>query len=407
MATNSKLAGIFLKEHRGAAIMLEEKACYGDYGRPEASRLQNGIAVVAISGMLTESYGWYGSTYAEIRKQVAAAVADPNCKGILLKVNSPGGSTEKAFETADALAAAGKQKPIWAVCDPNCYSAAYLLASQARRLYVAPTSGGAGSIGVYAAHVEYSGMLEKEGVAVTLISAGRGKTDGNPYEPLSEAAKDKIQADVDRLYSEFVAAVATGRKMSPEKVQKLGADLYPEQQAIDAGLADSIGTYEEAFAAMAKAVNPSLSSASALAAANSQQKGALMDEDLKAGATAAAEEKEEEKAKRSKAKNKKAEGEDEEEDEEEEPAAKAYKASAKVVRMCGVAGVKAEGFINMLATGKPMESVLEAIINAKADASGAEISTANPAVEKMGEKSGEESPLLKAMAARGGQKGAK
>jgi len=79
------------------------------------------------------------------------------------------------------------------------------------------------------------------------------------------------------------------------------------------------------------------------------------------------------------------------------------------VRLCGVARVKPEAFVDMLATGASMEAVQEAIINAKAEAAGAEISTANPAVEPDDKKSksGENSPLLVAMAARGGQKGAK
>lgn len=394
MPETNKLAEIFLREHRGSPLLLEEKAAYGDYGRPAEPKTGAGIAVIPVTGMLTEASGWYGSTYSEIRRQVSAAVDDPSTKGILLKVNSPGGSTDKAFETADFLAAAGKKKPIWAVCDANCYSAAYLLASQAAKIYVAPTSGGAGSIGVYAAHVDYSGMLEKEGIAVTLISAGRGKTDGNPYEPLSDTAKGKIQADVDRLYGEFVAAVSRGRKIDEKEVRKLGADLYPEQKALDAGLADAIGTYDQALAVMAARFNPNNFSAAASAAANSTKEVSRMEENQTAGATAAAED-----PKPAPVTAKPA----------ADPAAEAYKAAAKVVRLCGVARVKPEAFVDMLAKGASMEAVQEAIINAKAEAAGAEISTANPAVEPDDKKSksGENSPLLVAMAARGGQKGAK
>jgi ClpP class serine protease len=115
-------------------------------------------------------------------------------------------------------------------------------------------TGGVGSVGVYAAHVDMSALLEKAGVKVTFISAGKGKVDGNPYEPLSESARKQMQAEVDRLYGAFVATVATGRGMTPEDIRKIGAQTFHgSQQAIGIGYADVAGTLEQAWFELATA----------------------------------------------------------------------------------------------------------------------------------------------------------
>lgn len=211
------------------------------------------IALVEITGLLTNDPYWSDETgYQEIRVEVGLAAADPDADGILLVVNSPGGYTDHCFETAAAIAEAGKQKPVWAVAANMAYSAAYALTSQASRIYAAPFTGGVGSIGVYAAHWEYSRMLDKAGIQVTTIAAGEGKTDGNPYEPLSERARKDMEAEIGRLYGVFTATVARGRGMPESQVRKLGAYLYEgAPAAIAAGLADAPGTVERALAELA------------------------------------------------------------------------------------------------------------------------------------------------------------
>jgi signal peptide peptidase SppA len=170
-------------------------------------------------------------------------------KGVLLNINSPGGETDNAFETAAVIAAL--EKPCYAVADTACYSGAYLLASQADKIFCAPTSGGVGSIGVWCSHMDYSEMLKQMGVKVTLISAGEGKTDGNPYEPLSASAREEIQGEIDRLYGEFVGAVSQGRKMAATEIVKLGARMKEgAKAAMAAGLADMPGDCMTAWAAL-------------------------------------------------------------------------------------------------------------------------------------------------------------
>ena len=259
-------------------LLLEMSAMDDDYEPRKPYCLVGGIAVVDVSGMLNNRGSWWGSSYSAIQDEIKRAVDWDQCKGILLRINSPGGETDNAFETADAIEAAGKVKPIWAVASVNCYSAAYLIGSAAERLFVSPKSGGVGSVGVYCAHVEYSKMLSEEGIAITLVCAGKGKTDGNPYEPLDDAAKAKLQAEVDRLYGEFAGSVARRRKMSEDAVRKMGAVLLQGAgAAIGGGLADASATFDETLEQFQAKLNSPTQISFAAASADAT-KGGIMPE---------------------------------------------------------------------------------------------------------------------------------
>lgn len=231
--------------------MIERAAAYTEYDDPRPYDVQDGIAIIDISGPLSASESWWKCSYPGVVREVTQAVEDSEVQGIILRVNSPGGETDRAFESAALIEEAAKQKPTWCVADVNAYSAGYLLACAADRIYAAPISGGVGSIGVYCLHLDYSGMLEQAGIDVTEISAGKGKTDGSPWKPLSAAALKDIKANVDRLYGEFVAYVARRRNMTEESIRNTGAALKQgAASAIEAGLADRAGSLETAVAEM-------------------------------------------------------------------------------------------------------------------------------------------------------------
>jgi capsid assembly protease len=212
----------------------------------------DGVALIHVAGVLcNEPSWWHETSYPEIKYEVSTAVQDPDVDSILLNINSPGGETTGAFELADFIAAAGKQKKMWAVANSMAYSAAYLIASQTSKIYVMPKTGGVGSVGVYSLHADYSKALEEMGVAITIISAGEGKTDATPYKPLSKDAKARLTGEVDRLYSEFVGAVARGRKVGEAHVKGLGAHCYHgAKAALSNGLADAPGSVEDAWVAL-------------------------------------------------------------------------------------------------------------------------------------------------------------
>lgn len=234
--------------------MIDEGAADGGYGKGCKYEIVNRIAVVEINGILVNDEDWWDgwgcSTYDRVARDVMMAADDPSCDGILLCINSPGGETDNAYETAANLVAAGKKKPVWAVAGTSAFSAAYLLASSASRVYVPPYTGGVGSIGVYLCHLDWSSAMDQAGVKATFVEAGKGKTDGHPYKPLSAAAKERLQASIDRLYGLFVDHVAMQRGVPAGTIRELGAEIFPGAMAIDAGLADKIGDEDSVLAEM-------------------------------------------------------------------------------------------------------------------------------------------------------------
>jgi signal peptide peptidase SppA len=228
--------------------------------RPLSSITVEKIAVVSVIGTLVSRSGYLDAasglvSYGDIGDAIAAAMSDPAVRGVILDVDSAGGEVGGLFDLVDRIRAlrAASDKPLWAVANESALSAAYTIASTAERLYVTRT-GEVGSIGVVAVHVDESGADAKAGLAWTFIFAGDHKVDANAHEPLSERARAKIQADVDRLYAELCALVAANRGLSPETVRGTKAAIYRGELAIRAGLADRLGTLDLAIAEMAAAL---------------------------------------------------------------------------------------------------------------------------------------------------------
>lgn len=212
----------------------------------------NGIAFIPIQGALVNrlsSYWGYVTGYNFIRAQMNAALDDPDVKMIVFDVNSYGGEAAGCFELAREIAAGAKVKRILAVVNSNVYSAAYMLVSGCS-IYLTP-SGGAGSIGVLVAHVDYSGAYSQMGIKVTLISAPEGgnKTDGNPYEALPATVKARIQSNIDKSYSDFVTLVADNRGLDSQAVRDTKAQTFRADEALDLALIDKVQTPTEAVAA--------------------------------------------------------------------------------------------------------------------------------------------------------------
>lgn len=236
-------------------------------GPRDAAQGGGGIAVIGLQGVLTPrglTSFYTGRTIVPgmdtFRGAIAQAAANPDVAAIVLDVNSPGGTYAATPETAEAVRRAAEQKPVIAVVDTLCASAAYFIASQATEIAVTP-SGELGSIGVLAVHAEESKLLEEIGIKVTVVRSRASKADVNPYEPLTDEARAALEASVMDADAEFLKAVAKGRKMTAAQVRQLVDDnglgrTVSGKQAVALGLADRVATMGEVLAGMIKAKAP-------------------------------------------------------------------------------------------------------------------------------------------------------
>lgn len=218
------------------------------------------VAVIPIHGTLVRrTVGLEAesglTSYAGLTAQLDAALASPDVAAILLDVDSPGGESGGVFDLADRIRAASSIKPVWAVANDMAFSAAYALASAASKVFVSRT-GGVGSIGVIAMHVDQSEKDAQDGVRYTAVFAGDRKNDLNPHEPISSEAHAFLKGEVNRVYSLFVETVARNRGIEASAVRDTEAGLFFGQAAVAIGLADAIGTFDDALAQLCESVSP-------------------------------------------------------------------------------------------------------------------------------------------------------
>jgi signal peptide peptidase SppA len=181
------------------------------------------------------------------------ALNDESVGSVLIDIDSPGGSVYGVGELADLIYQARGQKPVVALANSLAASAAYWIGCAASEFYVTP-SGEVGSIGVGQAHVDQSQALAAEGIKPTLISAGKFKVEGNPYQPLDDEARAFMQSRVDDYYASFIKGVARGRGVPLAQVRDgmgqgrvLGADA-----ALAENMVDGIMTFDQVIKKMQK-----------------------------------------------------------------------------------------------------------------------------------------------------------
>lgn len=216
------------------------------------------IALIEISGTLVQKLGsvrgYSGLTgYDGIRQNLFAAMSDPKVEAIVLDIDSPGGEVAGCFDLVDTIYGARGQKPIWAILNESAYSAAYAIASAADKIYV-PRTGGVGSIGVIAAHVDMSQALTTAGIKVTFITYGDYKADGHAELPLSDEALARFQADIDAMGELFVETVARNRNISAATVRGTKAACFMGGKGVALGLADEVAAPDAAFRALIKTI---------------------------------------------------------------------------------------------------------------------------------------------------------
>ena len=224
-----------------------------NYTAPRIGRGTAQTAVVPIhgtivprrpSGSLGERLAW--ASCAELAYMIADAVADKSVSRVVLDINSPGGVAIGVPELARKIRDMRLHKQIIAVTDTMACSAAYYLAAQATKFFVAP-SAFTGSVGVLTLHADLSKSLERAGVKYTFVHAGQYKVEGNPYEPLGKVARTEWQKRVDAIYDDFISDVAAGRGLTSTVVKKHFGEgrTVRAQDAVDRLMADGLGTLED------------------------------------------------------------------------------------------------------------------------------------------------------------------
>jgi protease-4 len=181
-----------------------------------------------------------------IMDSLRSAFEDEAAQGVVLLINSPGGSPVQAGMVNDEIMRlkALHKKRVYAVVEDSCASAAYYIASAADEIYVDKASI-VGSIGVLMDGFGFTGLMDKLGVERRLLTAGVNKGFLDPFSPQTAAQREYAQSMLKEIHEQFIAVVKKGRgdrlKETPEMFSGL---FWTGQQAITMGLADGLGTLD-------------------------------------------------------------------------------------------------------------------------------------------------------------------
>ena len=213
------------------------------YGSPSSNPSLPHTAMVSIVGEI----GSETEASAEnVMSSMRLALEDSGSQALVLLINSPGGSPVQAGLINDEIVRlrALHNKPIYAVVEESCASAAYYIAAAADQIYVDKASI-VGSIGVLMDGFGFTELMNKLGVERRLMTAGANKGFLDPFSPQTEPQRKHAQAMLDQIHTQFIEVVKKGRgdrlKETPEMFSGL---FWSGQQAVDLGLADSLGSLD-------------------------------------------------------------------------------------------------------------------------------------------------------------------
>ncbi len=212
-------------------------------GTPASDATVPHTAVVEIKGEIAAG----ADASAEfVNAALRAAFEDEGAKAVVLLINSPGGSPVQAGMMNDEIMRlkARYKKPVYAVVEESCASAAYYIAVAADQIFVDKASI-VGSIGVLMDGFGFTGLMDKFGVERRLLTAGENKGFLDPFSPQTEKQRAFAQAMLNQIHQQFIAVVKTGRgKRLKETPETFSGLFWTGQQAIELGLADHLGTVE-------------------------------------------------------------------------------------------------------------------------------------------------------------------
>ena len=215
----------------------------GRGGPSSADKSLPHTAVIEIKGEIAEG----SDASAEfVVAAMRAAFEDTGAQALVLLINSPGGSPVQAGIINDEIKRlkAKYKKPVYAVVEESCASAAYYIAAAADKIFVDKASI-VGSIGVLMDGFGFVGIMEKLGVERRLMTAGENKGFLDPFSPQTEQQRAYAQAMLNQIHQQFITAVKNGRgKRLKETPEMFSGLFWTGQQAVEMGLADQLGNLD-------------------------------------------------------------------------------------------------------------------------------------------------------------------
>ncbi len=254
-------------------------------------RTDAGVGIVTVTGSMVNRGAWIGASsgltsYEGIAAQLRAAAGDSKTKSIVIDENTGGGEATGAFELASLVREINVAKPVTAFVNGIAASAGYLIASGAGRIVSIP-SGLTGSIGVVMMHADYSRALDRAGITPTFIHSGARKVDGNAYAPLDADTKSRLQASVDSMRDDFVAAVGAGRgaRFPAKAARDTEAAVFDGKEALTLGLVDELATFDALYDDMNRSAGGRRTPASRRASMEKEYTKADLDAAMATGRT--------------------------------------------------------------------------------------------------------------------------
>lgn len=211
-------------------------------GKPPSARH---TALVEITGQIDSDSS--SASVDSILPALQQAFGDQGSVGVVLRMNSPGGSPVQSAIVNDEimrLRALHPDKPVVAVVEDVCASGCYYIAAAANQIYVSQGSV-VGSIGVLMSSFGFTGLMNKLGVERRLMTAGENKAMMDPFRPQDPKHRAFTQAMLDEIHQQFIAAVKAGRGDRLAKSPEIFSGLFwTGSRAIKLGLADGLGTVD-------------------------------------------------------------------------------------------------------------------------------------------------------------------
>ena len=208
-----------------------------------ASKSAPHTAVVYVKGEIADGAE---ASAENVLAALRSAFEDQGSQAVVLLINSPGGSPVQAGIINDEIVRLKQKhnKPLYAVVEETCASAAYYIAAAADDIYVDKASI-VGSIGVLMDGFGFTGTMEKLGVERRLLIAGENKGFLDPFSPQSDKQRQFAQSMLDQIHQQFIAVVKEGRGDRLKSTDETFSGLFwTGQQAIDLGLADHLGSLD-------------------------------------------------------------------------------------------------------------------------------------------------------------------